>query len=262
MPEMDTIFGGIFNGVIGTGVLIKNLFVGIVIAVYLLAGKEVFFAQTKKILFTLLPVKAGNRIIAVTRQSHKVFGGFIIGKLIDSFIIFLLCLLGMVFLKMPFALLISVIIGITNVVPFFGPIIGAIPCGLLVLMVDPLKCLYFVIFILALQQFDGNILGPIILGDSTGLSSFWVIFAILISGGVFGFAGMVIGVPAFAVIYTLISEYCNGKLKRHELPNNTEMYMNLKQIDEDDKPIYYEKEPKRIGLTALRNYFNRPKKKK
>lgn len=261
-PEMDTVFNRVFSGVVGTGVLLKNLFVGSIIAIYLLAGKEKFFAQAKKLTYTIFPVKFSNKVIAVTHQSHKVFGGFITGKLIDSFIIFLLCLMGMLILKMPFALLISVIIGITNIVPFFGPIVGAIPCALLVLMVNPLQCLYFVIFILALQQFDGNILGPIILGDSTGLSSFWVIFAILISGGLFGFTGMVIGVPAFAVIYTLIGEYCGGHLKRHELPDDTEEYKELKWIDENDKPVYYEKSEKRFAFSSFKDIFKRNKIKK
>ena len=153
-----------------------------------------------------------------------MFGGFITGKLLDSLIIGMITFVFMSFFNMPYIVLISVIIGVTNFIPFFGPFIGAIPCSFLVLMVSPLKCLYFVIFILILQQFDGNILGPKILGDSTGLSSFWVMFAILIAGGLFGFVGMIIGVPFFAVLYSLITSLVNRSLADKNLPIKTTDY--------------------------------------
>ena len=142
-----------------------------------------------------------------------------------------MCFFGMRFLKMPYVLLISVIIGFTNVIPFFGPFIGAIPSAFLILLVSPLKCLYFLIFILVLQQFDGNILGPKILGDSTGLPSFWVLFSILLFGGLFGFVGMIIAVPVFAVFYRLISEYICGMLRRKKLSARTDDYRELDHID-------------------------------
>lgn len=239
LPHMNNILSGLTNGVIDMIVFLKNIFVGLIISIYVLYSKEMFGAQTKKVLYALFPVKGANRIVEVTKRSHKVFGGFIVGKLIDSLIIGFLCFVGMSIFKMPYPVLISVIIGITNVIPFFGPFIGAVPSALLILMINPLTCFYFIIFILALQQFDGNILGPRILGDSTGLSAFWVIFAILLSGGLFGFIGMVIGVPAFAVIYTLIVEFIEKKLKKHELPVETEVYHKLNSIDFiDNQPVY------------------------
>ncbi len=168
-----------------------------------------------------------------------MFGGFIVGKLIDSLVVGILCFTGMTIFHMPFPLLISVIISITNIIPFFGPFIGAIPSALLVLMIDPLTCLYFILFILVLQQIDGNIIDPKISGGSTGLTAFWVIFAILISGGLFGFIGMVIGVPAFAVIYSLIVEFLENRLKKHEMPVSTKTYYMLESIDIlDNQPVY------------------------
>lgn len=137
-------------------------------------------------------------------------------------------------MKIPYSMLISVIIGVTNIIPFFGPFIGAVPCGLLILLADPLRCLYFVLFIVVLQQFDGNILGPKILGDSTGLSSFWVLFSILLFGGLLGFVGMVIGVPAFAVIYNLITQFINRRLEKKDLSTDTRLYDNLEYIDEEN----------------------------
>lgn len=239
LPQMNSVLSGVTSGVIDVFIFVKNVFIGLIISVYVLFSKEKFFAQTKKLIYSIIPVKGANRIISVTRRAHKVFGGFITGKLIDSLIMGILCFIVFSILQMPYALLISVIVGVTNVIPFFGPFFGAIPSALLILMIDPLKCLYFVIAILALQQFDGNILGPKILGDSTGLSAFWVIFAILISGGLFGFVGMLIGVPAFAVIYSLIVELVENRLRKHELPVTTKEYYNLSSVDEIDyDPLY------------------------
>ena len=179
-------------------------------------------------------LKWANNVIEELRFVNQMFGGFIIGKLVDSLIIGIICFIGTSLMKMPFTLLISVIIGVTNIIPFFGPFIGAIPTGFLVLLVSPVKCIYFLIFILLLQQFDGNILGPKILGDSTGLSSFWVLFSILLFGGLFGFVGMIIAVPAFAVIYDLIARAVHFSLKNKKLSMATEDYKDLDHIDEKD----------------------------
>ncbi len=169
-----------------------------------------------------------------------LFGGFIIGKLVDSLIIGIICFFCMSLMKMPYVLLISVIIGITNIIPFFGPFIGAVPSAVLVLLVNPLQCIYFLIFILLLQQFDGNILGPKILGESTGLSSFWVLFSILLFGGVFGFVGMIIGVPAFAVIYRLLSDGVKASLRKRRLPVETSAYEGANHVDEANLEIRWE----------------------
>lgn len=231
-PQVNSILSNVTSGVIDAFVGIKNIFIGVIISVYTLYSKEKFGAQAKKLIYSMLPSKGANTIVSITHRSHRVFGRFIVGKLIDSLIISMLCFVGMSIINLPFSLLISVIIGVTNIIPFFGPLIGAIPCALLILLVDPLGCLYFVIFILLLQQFDGNILGPMILGDSTGLSAFWVIFAILLSGGLFGFLGMVVGVPAFSIIYSLIVELVEARLSRKKLPLDTASYANLIKLDD------------------------------
>lgn len=234
-PQVNSILSNVTSGVIDAFVGIKNIFIGVIISVYTLYSKEKFGAQAKKLIYSMLPSKGANTIVSITHRSHRVFGRFIVGKLIDSLIISMLCFVGMSIINLPFSLLISVIIGVTNIIPFFGPLIGAIPCALLILLVDPLGCLYFVIFILLLQQFDGNILGPMILGDSTGLSAFWVIFAILLSGGLFGFLGMVVGVPAFSIIYSLIVELVEARLSRKKLPLDTASYANLIKLDDQHR---------------------------
>lgn len=243
LPKVNSIIGGVTTGVIGAVIMLKDLLVGIIISVYLLYAKEMFIAQSKKVIYAMFSLKAGTKTLNICRRSNRIFGGFIVGKLIDSLIIGILCFIGMSLFKMPYPLLISVIIGITNIIPFFGPFIGAIPSGILVLMIDPLACLYFVIFIFLLQQFDGNILGPKILGDSTGLSAFWVIFAILIGGGLFGFVGMVIGVPAFALIYSIITELLEKRLKSKRIPVETKEFYDLDHINrEDNAMVYIEKD--------------------
>jgi predicted PurR-regulated permease PerM len=235
LPSLIKVMGG---SLMGTVNILKNVIVGIIIAIYVLNSKDLFAAQAKKIAYSIFSTEHANLFIKNTRFIHRVFGGFITGKLLDSLIIGMITFVFMSVFDMPYVVLISVIIGVTNFIPFFGPFIGAIPCSFLVLMVSPLKCLYFVIFILILQQFDGNILGPKILGDSTGLSSFWVMFAILIAGGLFGFVGMIIGVPLFAVLYSLITTLVNRSLADKDLPVKTSDYFFMDCIDPDThKPV-------------------------
>ncbi len=190
---------------------ILNIFIATIISIYLLAGKEKFFAQIKKFLYAMLPEKPVKYVIELTRSSHKTFIGFLGGKLLDSLIIGIICFVGMKIFKMPYPLLVSFIIGITNIVPVFGPFIGAVPSVI-------------IIFILVLQQFDGNILGPKILGNSTGLTAFWVMFAILLGNGLFGVVGMILGVPTFAVIYSIIVSVINNVLKEKGLPVEAKEY--------------------------------------
>ena len=232
--------GNMMSGVVTTVNVLMNLLIGVIIALYILNSKDTFCAQAKKMTYSLFTVEKANAIMARVAHIHRVFGGFITGKLMDSSIIGMLCFIGMRlmisfgWMTMPtsYALLIAVIIGVTNIIPFFGPFIGAIPSALLLLMVDPEQCMWFLVFILALQQFDGNILGPKILGNSTGLSSFWVLFSILFFGGLFGFVGMIIAVPAFAVIYDLISRAVHRSLRLRKLPMETDEYRKLDHIDE------------------------------
>lgn len=209
---------------------IKNCVLGIVISIYLLYSKETLIAQCKKIIYALFPEKKRIHILSVASRANSTFSNFLSGKALDSFIMGILCFIGMVILNMKtYAVLISVIVGVTNMIPFFGPFIGAIPSGLLILLTTPDKTLIFVIFILLLQQFDGNILGPKILGNSLGLSSFWIMFAIFVGGGLFGFAGMIAFVPLFAVLYSILSEVIAVKLHRKKLPVETEYYKTAGQ---------------------------------
>ena len=242
VPNMTLIIGELSNGLISVFTVLKNILIGVIVMVYLLNIKGTLAAQSKKIIYSLFNLKQANRIIQEVRFAHSVFGGFITGKLLDSLIIGVLCFFSMRILKMPYVLLISVIIGVTNVIPFFGPFIGAIPSAFLILLVSPMKCLYFLKFVLALQQFDGNILGPKILGDSTGLPSFWVLFSILLFGGLFGFVGMIIAVPTFAVIYRLSSDFVNRSLGRKNLSKQTDDYLELDYIDEDGQEFIERRE--------------------
>ena len=188
-------------------------------------SKEHFFAQWRKTLYAFFKKETVENLLYVGRLTSSTFNGFINGKLIDSLIIGILAFICLSIMNMPYVLLVSVIIGVTNIIPFFGPFIGAIPSTFIILIVDPLQAVWFVIFILVLQQIDGNIIGPKILGSSTGLPAIWVMFAILVGGGLAGFAGMIAGVPTMAVIYTLFKAYVKQKLEQKELPSGTEEYL-------------------------------------
>ncbi|MCL1975580.1 MAG: AI-2E family transporter [Firmicutes bacterium] len=214
-----------------------NLLIGIIVMVYLLNAKHIFAAQGKKVLYSIFGPKLGNTIIENIRLTHRIFGGFINGKLLDSLIVGIICFIFLVVTKMPYAMLISVIIGVTNIIPFFGPFLGAIPSAILLLFESPILCLYFLIFILVLQQIDGNIIGPRILGGTTGLPSFWVLFAILLFGGMFGFVGMVLGVPLFALIYSLAKALIYRSLNKYGLPADTETYKELHHINTEDNSV-------------------------
>ena len=216
MPSMQNIVSGVSIGVLNVVVMFKNLIIGVIVAIYLLASRKKFVRQAKLILYSVVKPRWADAIVAEVQYADKMFGGFINGKIMDSAIIGLLCYIVCVIVKFPSALLVSVIIGVTNVIPFFGPFIGAVPATLLILIQSPIKALWFVLFILILQQIDGNIIGPKILGNSTGLSSFWVLFAILLFGGLWGFVGMIIGVPLFAVIYDVIKKLVFHGLRRNE----------------------------------------------
>ena len=224
LPEYSSIAAGISEGVMGVFNVVKNFFLGIIICVYFLNSKENFAAQMKKIIMAVFSRKAADEIVQGAHFTNRTFGGFINGQIIDSFIIALICIIVMTLFGREYTLLISCIIGITNIIPFFGPFIGAIPSALLLLMVDTRQCIYFVIFIIILQQFDGNILIPKIQGSSTGLASFWVLFAVLVGGGLFGFIGMVIGIPMFAVIYAYVSRAINNRLEKRGLATDLAEY--------------------------------------
>lgn len=245
------------SGVWYTFTVAKDVLIGFIVAVYLLNSKELFAAQGKKILYSIFKIPHANMIINNMRFIHRVFAGFINGKLLDSLIIGVLCFVLMQIIGLPYALVISVVIGITNIIPFFGPFIGAIPCSLLLLLINPWQALYFIILIFALQQFDGNILGPKILGDSTGLASFWVLFSILLFGGLFGFGGMVMGVPVFAVLYSVAAGLTNHALDKKDLPTDTTQYYGLAGIDPDDKRLSYAQTEKPMAAQVRPDYVKK-----
>lgn len=221
VPSMQNIVSGVGSGVISVVNTLKNLLIGIIVAVYLLASRKRFAQQAKMILYSAVPSPWAQRILDEVKYADRMFGGFINGKILDSAIIGVLCYIVCLIVRFPSALLVSVIIGVTNVIPFFGPFIGAIPATLLILIQNPIKAIWFVLFVFILQQLDGNVIGPKILGNSTGLSSFWVLFAILLFGGLWGFVGMIVGVPLFAVIYDVVKKLVLFGLRRN---GQTQMY--------------------------------------
>lgn len=216
VPSMQSLLSGAALGVMSFVAFLKNIIIGVIVSVYLLASRKKFGQQGKLILYSLIKPRWADIILEEILYADKMFGGFINGKILDSAIIGVLCYIACLIFKFPSALLVSVIIGVTNVIPFFGPFIGAIPATLLILIQNPIKALWFVLFVLVLQQVDGNIIGPKILGNTTGLSSFWVLFAILLFGGLWGFVGMIIGVPLFAVIYDVLKKFVFHGLRRNE----------------------------------------------
>ena len=242
VPLAQQYIAQITSGVVSVVKTVLNFIIGIIVVVYVMSIQEVLVGQTKKIIYAIFPAKTGNVIIHTVRKSNKIFGGFVIGKIIDSAIIGVICYIGCLLMKTPSAFLVAFIVGVTNVIPFFGPFIGAIPSILLVLIQSPIHGLYLAIFILILQQVDGNIIGPKILGDTTGLSSFWVLTSILVAGGLFGFFGMLLGVPVFAVIYYVLQQIIAHRMEKQNLSASTEEYVELIEIDEKTKEMKYEKE--------------------
>ena len=202
-----------------------NIILGIIISVYLLVDKEKFFALGKKVVVALFNDKHANIILNLANRTNLTFGKFIGGKIIDSAIIGVLTFIILTIFKMPYSLLISVIIGITNIIPFFGPFIGAIPSAIIILFISPIKAVWFGVIILVIQQIDGNIIGPKILGDSIGISAFWILFAILVAGKLFGLVGMIIGVPMFALIYSIVKDVIEIRLSKKGLPTDTTEYL-------------------------------------
>ena len=221
---LTTITGGLISGIWGLVSFAMDFLVGIIVSVYMLAMKEQSLARCCKLLYGVCKEDHARWIARAVRRADGIFSGFVRGKLLDSLIIGILCLIGCTLLKMPYAPLVSLIVGVTNVIPFFGPFIGAIPATLLILIQSPIKALWFVLFVLVLQQVDGNIIGPKILGNTTGLSSFWVLFAILLFGGLWGFVGMIIGVPLFAVIYDVIKKLVFHGLNRNDESGMVNLY--------------------------------------
>lgn len=214
---------------------IFNVLIGVIVMLYLLSIKSTLSAQAKRIIYANFPIKLANIIVEETRYIKKVFSQFIVGKIIDSIIVACINYVFMSLFRMEYALLISIVIGATNIIPFFGPFIGAIPSIVILLINSPMSALQFSVWILVLQQIDGNIIGPKILGQTTGLPSFFILFSILLFGGMFGIVGMIIGVPSFAIIYRFLARQSEYRLSKKNLKTKTKDYLNLSYIDEETK---------------------------
>lgn len=240
LPNMDEILKGITTGIIGGIKSTLNVVLAVIISIYVLFEKENLICYGKKLSYSYLNREHANMLITGVRYVNKVFGGFISGKIVDSFIIGVLCYLFMLIAGFEYAVLISIIVGVTNVIPYFGPFIGAIPSIFILLMTEPKQGLVFAVFILILQQLDGNVIGPLILGESLNLSSMWILLAILIGGGLFGVPGMILGAPTLACIYALLGNDTRKKLQKKELPVESEKYLLLDTINENLEVTYFE----------------------
>lgn len=236
LPGMEAIM----TGVVGTLGTVLDVFVALIICVYILNSKEIFMAQSRKLILAMFKEKKAEEIFDFGRLCNQTFGGFINGKIIDSAIIGVLCFIAMTLMKLPMTMLISVVVGVTNIIPFFGPFIGAIPSILILLIIDPISAVKFGIMVLILQQLDGNVIGPKILGKTTKLASFWVMFAIIVGGGLFGFIGMILGVPVFAIVYTYVRRGVNGKLREKQLETDTGAYEDFSKYKINKEDIFCE----------------------
>jgi hypothetical protein len=235
LPNLNTYISNVSSGFINIIKQVFNVIIGLIVMTYLLNIKLSLSAQVKRLLYSFLPVGVANIVVEETRYIKRVFSQFIVGKIIDSLIIGIINYVFMSLIHMKYSLLISVVVGVTNVIPFFGPFIGAIPSIFILLLVSPIQALQFAIWILILQQIDGNIIGPKILGQTTGLPSFWILFSILLFGGIFGIVGMIIGVPTFAIVYRFLSRQSALALAKKDLSTESESYLNLNYIDKETK---------------------------
>ena len=227
LNSAKTIALGVSSGVYS---VVIHFLVGLIAAVYLLIDKETFCAQTKKLCYAWFKPSTCETLIYWTRRAHKIFAGFITGKILDSAIIGVICYVCMLIFHIEYPLLISVIVGVTNVIPFFGPFVGAVPSILVLLLVNPLSALWFAVFVLILQQVDGNLIGPFILGDYVGVSAFWVMVAIVIGGGLFGFPGMLLGVPVLGLIFAVLRTVVDVRLKNRQLPTRSKDYNSAPEV--------------------------------
>ncbi len=254
----------ITSSVISVGKFFVNIIVGMFVSVYVLISKEQFKGQAKKIICGLFVPKYANIVLQISRKSGEIFYGFIIGKIIDSVIIGAICYVGCLIMDMPYPVLVSVIIGVTNIIPVFGPYIGAIPTVIIIFLTEPMKGIYFLIFVLILQQIDGNLIGPKILGDSTGISSFWVVFAVVVGAGFFGVGGMIIAVPIVAILYYIIGRISAYLVNRRHLPIPTDEYIKMDYIDiENNQLVKYitksseKKKSNNNGFRKIKNIFKK-----
>ncbi len=252
-PQFNSVLARITSSVLGGLIVFKNVILGLFVSIYVLVSKDSILARAKRILYAFFNAATANRVLKNIHFVDEKFGGFLIGKLIDSAIIGVITYIVLSIMSMPYTLLVSVVIGITNIIPFFGPFIGAIPSAILIACVSPMQALYFLIFIFILQQFDGNLLGPKILGNSVGISSFMVLVAILLGGGLFGFVGMIIGVPLCAIIISVVQSAILQRLARKNMPGDIEAYNHIDHFDPISRTIV--KEPTTAASTSFYRYI-------
>ena len=230
-PMASDIIGNLSSAIAAILVALKNVLIGFIIAIYFLFSKERLIAQSKKVLFALLKNDKCQGFLTVCSKSNNIFKKYIVSNLLDAVIIFIVMALGMALMDMPYAMLVSVVCGVTNLIPFFGPFIGAIPCGVIILLVDPIKVIWFGIYVLVLQQMDGNVIKPLLFGETVGLPAIWVLIAIIVSGGLFGIPGMLLGVPVFAVLYMLAADFVAARLKKKDMPTDTDRFYDTTEYD-------------------------------
>ena len=236
IKNLQTVMSGVTSVGVAVVKTLFNIIVGLVASIYMLCSKEKFQAHAKRLVVASFRPNAADWLLRLGREAHRIFSGFVVGKILESILIGILCYIGMLILRLPFAVLISVVVGVTNIIPMFGPIIGAVPSTLLILIVNPLQALYFVIFVVALQQLDGNVIGPKILGDSIGLSGFWVLFSITVFGNLFGVIGMLLGLPIFALTYIIVRDLVGNSLKKKNKPLERDVYYDLQSVEELPSP--------------------------
>ena len=228
LPKMNGYVQTLTLSAINVVVALKNIIIGLIVSVYVLIEKEHFEGQAKKIIFAIVPTKQANMLVHTAHRVDEIFGGFIIGKIIDSIIVAIITFIALSIANIPYTALISVLVGVTNIIPFFGPYIGAIPSALLVFLASPFKGVVFLILIIIIQQVDGNIIGPKIIGESVGLESFWILFSILVFGSLFGLIGMICAVPVFSVLYKTVKRWSHRRLEKKGLPAETNSYLRKK----------------------------------
>lgn len=233
--DLGALLNGLTSSVYSVVMGVFNMLIGVVAAVYILVYKRQLCSQAKKIVISLFNTQHANRLLEIARRTNRIFSGYVIGKIIDAIFVGVVTYVALLIMGLPYAPLISVIVGITNIIPFFGPFIGAVPSTLLLLIEQPIDALYFIIFTLVLQMIDGNIIENRILGEKLGISDFWVLVSILVFGGIFGFGGMLLGVPIFAVLYTLIVDGVNNRLRKKRYPTDSDLYYALQNVE--DLPV-------------------------
>jgi predicted PurR-regulated permease PerM len=233
LPQAQAVMLAAAGGVVTMVNFLGDLLVGFIVSVYLMATKERCAAHAQKVVYSVFSRRQVYWILRGARKVDVIFSGFVRGKLLDSLIIGMLCFVCCSLLNFPYTPLVAVTVGITNIIPFFGPFLGAIPSAFLILLASPMQALYFLIFILALQQLDGNVIGPKILGDKTGLPSLWVIVAILVGGSFFGIAGMFFGVPVCACLYSAANFFMDRRLRKKDLPTDTAAYTGRDPVERD-----------------------------